>query len=1338
MMNLRRQSTMLLAACQTAVLGLLLVAANLSAAEPADTNAAARQQLAAIAARLAQAVEKNDIEQQEKLLAEAKTAADKWYERVRDDQAASAEDRGAALQAAIERGRASAAFLRDQHRYQDAADAYTQLEQFLTRERGADFWQTVDARHAAREATRTGKLTLTDAISAGAALVSMQQAQQLVQEGRYAQGVKQLEESAATIRNVCGGDSPEYFEFALATAGLHRHAGHFTEAEAAFERAIRLAEQIFGKQHPKYADVQNMFGAMRFAQGRYGEALEIFVRCRDIYTATIGKENSDYALVLNNMAACYNNLNRFQESEPLLLQVVEIQRRTVGEQHARTAMAFNNLGYLYQMWDRLAEAEKAIRRSIEIYEAVAGKSHPDTLDSAAILADLYTQQGKYSEALPIYLRVRDGRKELLGDKHPDYGGSLTSLGFFYRSQGAFAAAEPYLKEALESARHNFGNESPRYAYALANLGSLSWSAGEYPQAVELFQQALAIFDRTSGEDAWYGQTLTNLGAAYVEMGRYVEAEPILRRAADIQERKLGPYHTQLALALGNLSAAAAGLGDAAEEDRLDRRVVEIYRRAYGEKHIDYARALGNLAGNYLARQELAEAADTFNQSLAAYRAAVGESHPEYAFYLAALARTQLQQNQFSAAEQSIRRAQEIQAKNLDETHPQCIGTWADLGLALLLQNRLDEAQAAFERGLALAEKSGACPEEVTTVFHHGLARTFHARGDEAAAERHARQAVDQALAWSEKTMGSQSERRQLALTTSVQRYLNNYLTIALDTGRFADSAYRFAFRRKGSAWVQQRRLRAVADDPAAAPLFTQLQAAASKLAQQAMNPPRPELREVWHKEVEALTRQKESLEAQLASSCEAFRRAQQAVTVEDLQASLPADAALLDFVEYGRVNKPGQAGVDALVESRFAAFIVRPGRPVELFDLGSAESVDVAVDRWRKACWEERHAADGLGPDGLAAGKQLRQQLWEPLEARLEGVKLVLTSPDGALGRFPLGALPGRNAGDFLLEDWHLASVPVPQALPELLQLEAEPIPAHMRNMLLVGGIDYDAGEAVAAAPKKSFGRRLTRGADWKAFDPLSGTVGEVAVIEKTYRELYGADGLTTLEKAAAAEERIVTEAPRHVFLHIATHGFFAPPSLRSTIALSSEVAETIATAAGSSRSAEGAASSFVGLHPGLLSGLALAGVNRPVTADRADGVLTAEEVQTLDLRHVRLVVLSACETGLGEVAGGEGLLGLQRAFQVAGAHTTVTSLWKVDDVQTRALMERFYTNLWNKELPRAEALREAQLWLLRGGMARDARLRPKPGDVAPPVKKLQPHYWAAFILSGDWRQPLQ
>ena len=156
------------------------------------------------------------------------------------------------------------------------------------------------------------------------------------------------------------------------------------------------------------------------------------------------------------------------------------------------------------------------------------------------------------------------------------------------------------------------------------------------------------------------------------------------------------------------------------------------------------------------------------------------------------------------------------------------------------------------------------------------------------------------------------------------------------------------------------------------------------------------------------------------------------------------------------------------------------------------------------------------------------------------------------------------------------------------------------------------------------------------------------------------------------------------------------------------------------------------GFHPDLLSGIVLAGANHPPQPDKDDGILTAMEVSALDLRSVDMAVMSACETGLGKTAGGEGLLGLQRAFQLAGARTVVAGLWKVNDDATRALMTDFYQNLWEKKLPKLEALRQAQLSMLREGADRGVHREKqhKPDNAG----RLPPLYWAGFVLSGDWR----
>jgi CHAT domain-containing protein len=243
-----------------------------------------------------------------------------------------------------------------------------------------------------------------------------------------------------------------------------------------------------------------------------------------------------------------------------------------------------------------------------------------------------------------------------------------------------------------------------------------------------------------------------------------------------------------------------------------------------------------------------------------------------------------------------------------------------------------------------------------------------------------------------------------------------------------------------------------------------------------------------------------------------------------------------------------------------------------------------------------------------------------------------------------------------------------------------------------------------------------------------------------------------------ATKERVRASLAHKRYLHLATHGYFASPEFRSAL-VPEDTGAPLHSLEGMDRS------EVRGLYPGLLSGLIFAGANRPPRdpgtglVDVGSAVMTAEEIAGLDLSGCDLAVLSACETGRGSVAGGEGVLGLQRAFHQAGARTVVASLWKVDDPATSALMALFYDRLWRQNMPPIQALRDAQLTLLRhpevigklaaaGGPPDFGKLvqrrdmpdfdklvqRPKPGAVAGPDRRPKDsapvRQWAAFVLS--------
>ena len=278
---------------------------------------------------------------------------------------------------------------------------------------------------------------------------------------------------------------------------------------------------------------------------------------------------------------------------------------------------------------------------------------------------------------------------------------------------------------------------------------------------------------------------------------------------------------------------------------------------------------------------------------------------------------------------------------------------------------------------------------------------------------------------------------------------------------------------------------------------------------------------------------------------------------------------------------------------------------------------------------------------------------------------------------------------------------------------------------------------------------------------PLPGTLAEASSARALYRAAF-ADQPADLLAGADAGERALKrrlDGNRIRVIHLATHGFFESPDRFDTLRSEwNRNAPSIRPAPADRRAEDPAVSA---LTPLVRSGIVLAGGGaiKPETiafsGDRPvndDGILTAEEVQALDLRGTELVVLSACETGLGDLEAGQGVLGLERAFLAAGARAVVASLWKVDDGATGVLMERFYANLWTKKLPKIEALRQAQLDLLRDPSLVEAQRAqtsprgiaavavPLPGggraDQSMPAvaRRSDPAVWAAFLFSGDGR----
>jgi CHAT domain-containing protein len=413
--------------------------------------------------------------------------------------------------------------------------------------------------------------------------------------------------------------------------------------------------------------------------------------------------------------------------------------------------------------------------------------------------------------------------------------------------------------------------------------------------------------------------------------------------------------------------------------------------------------------------------------------------------------------------------------------------------------------------------------------------------------------------------------------------------------------------------------------------------------------------------------------------------------------------------------------------------VLRKGHPVRRIELGRAEPVEKALADWRRAI------AEGLDSPASA---DLRRLVWDRLSEHLPDRpdSTIYLCPDGELSALPWAALPGRARGTVLLEDHALALVPHgPWLLQRLLERDRRR-PAGPGVLLAVGGLRYDrAADPVRSSDEQTDLHPADRGARPGSWPDLPGTAREAAGVIALARALAAPPQVIDREGTRCGPGQLLRDLPRARWAHLATHGFFAAPN--------SDVRKYLFDEKHFRRGVRGERVGAGARNPLTQTGLVLTGANlKGPEAGPDGGILTAEALAGLSLGQLELAVLSACETGLGEAASGEGVFGLQRAFHLGGCRNVVASLWKVDDDHTTALMAVFYHQLWREGRPPLEALRRAQLALYHNPLDVKALATSRGPDfdktvkrvTQPPVKGETPKEsaavksWAAFVLSGE------
>lgn len=661
---------------------------------------------------------------------------------------------------------------------------------------------------------------------------------------------------------------------------------------------------------------------------------------------------------------------------------------------------------------------------------------------------------------------------------------------------------------------------------------------------------------------------------------------------------------------------------------------------------------------------------------------------------------------------------------------------------LVREHKFAEAEARSKDFILLEQKLNGQDSLPAVNALSALADLYLSQGDCKSALPLTRQALQIVQKQLDSSAAVQSERQQISLENQFRRQLDSFLSAARSAGLEPDEIYQPVLAWKGYSFIRQRLLRqarhTMADNSAVVEMFNDIQAKARALAA-AYNACQERKQPVaGNKRIFELSQSLETAERRLAGMDHdlAATSAEKECSPASIQESLPRDTGLIDVLEYMRFNKANAEQRES-TQRCVIAFVVRPNRPIAIVDLGPAEPIFQTVSDWRDAQLPRDPTPDNaalpkkeltLAEKALRVqrtGDALRQLVWDKLAPYLDGCKTVLVSPDGALASISWAAFPGKEPGEFLIEDVAIAVIPVPQTLPGLLEtrINAIGLPAQLPSLLVVGNVDLygDPGH-----PEIHVTPQIPQLSDHvlDKFGSLPMSKAQVLAIRDRFQGTYPQGSVTVLTGNQATEQTIRDFAPRSTYIHFATHGYYYPPPVEDT--------HSAKPAAVSSSDQGSPTSELSKLPPELFCGINLVGTYRYVQPGKDDGRLTALEVKTMDLESVELVTLCACQTAMGVSVEGEGIFSLQRAFQEAGARSTITTLWNIPVVTSDPLMVDFYDNLWVKKMSRLEALRQAQIKMLRTGAIYIAKVRGKP----PPGSnvRLPPVFWAGFVLAGDWR----
>ncbi|MGA9997204.1 MAG: CHAT domain-containing tetratricopeptide repeat protein [Pyrinomonadaceae bacterium] len=861
--------------------------------------------------------------------------------------------------------------------------------------------------------------------------------------------------------------------------------------------------------------------------------------------------------------------------------------------------------------------------------------------------------GEFDAALVLFNQALELSEKHFGPEDEWVGMTLDYIGETYINKGEFTKAEQLLKRSIKILEKEPELNGASYAKALHDLAVVYDYLGDFSRAQPLYEQALAIREKVFGPDhIQVAQSLNFLGNVYLAKADYTRAAQMFERALVINQKKYAPDHPRVTALLNNLAQVYESQGDLVKAEAFLKQAIANVEKRPDPENLDLADYLNNLGCLYRLH-DTAKARPLLNHALAIREKQLGPNDPDVATTLNNLAMIDWHDGDLKLAEQRFLRGIAILQQVYGPAHPSVSRLLANLALMYASKGETKRAISLLtsgsdnsERNLLLMLATGS--EEQKRIY---MAST--ADGTSAMVSLHLKYAPNDTQA------------ARLALTTILRR-----------KGRVLD-----VMSGQVAAFVRQ-------SDIEGQGVLIKLASARAQLSNLVLRGSNDDDAQ-YKTKMEELQSQIQSLEKVISEKATASGASSGSVTLEAVQAAIPANGALIEMVQYRPLTMTSAANPqwDA---PRYAAYVLKHTGEPSWVELGDAAKIDADAAHLRAALRNPRR------DDFNLLARTVDDEVMRPIRKLLGNIQQVFISPDGALNLVPCAALIDEQ-NHYLVENYTFTYLTSGR---DLLRMR-DHLPSRQGPVVIANALfELPAKSSPTPSGKEPDSpAKIMRSANFsESFVPLEGTSEEAREVSGI---LKGAQVFT----GAQATESAVKQVKAPIILHIATHGFFLQKQ-----ASSSPAATTNATLTRGSINGSGVLLAENAL---LRSGLALSGANELDDGHGEDGILTALEAAGLDLQGTKLVVLSACETGIGEVQNGEGVYGLRRALVLAGAESQMISLWKVDDDATRELMIDYYKKL-QSGIGRAEALRQVQLKLLKS------------------EDHNHPFFWAGFILSGQ------